>query len=63
MKCIVCGERIEEGEDLLIVDTDGDFMHKRCKPMWKRFKDRINKMTDAEFRRYFLGESSIESEE
>ena len=55
MECIVCGNRIGEGEDMMLLGADGDFMHKKCQPMWERFKDRINNMSDAEFNEYLLG--------
>lgn len=56
MKCIVCGNIIDECEDKILVDIDGDFMHNRCQPMWENFKDRINNMSDAEFNKYLLGD-------
>ena len=56
MECIVCGNRIEEGEDMMLLGVDGDFMHKKCKPMWEKFKNRINNLSDVEFREYLLGE-------
>lgn len=56
MNCIVCGNRIEEGEDMILLGMDGDFMHKRCQPMWEKFKDKINNMSDDEFYKYLLGE-------
>ena len=59
MKCIVCGNRIEDGEDRMLVGMDGDFMHKRCQAKWERFKDRINNMSDAEFHDYLLGEPTV----
>ena len=59
MKCIVCGNRIEEGEDMMLLGMDGDFMHKRCQLMWEKFKNRINNMSDAEFCKYVLGEPWI----
>ena len=62
MECIVCGSRIEEGENIILLGMDGDFMHKRCQPMWEKFKDRINNMSDNEFHKYLLGEP-WESEE
>ena len=55
MKCIVCGNRIEEGEDAILFGVDGDFMHKKCQPMWERYIDKIDNMSDAEFRKYLLG--------
>lgn len=56
MNCIVCGNRIEEGEDMMLLGMDGDFIHKRCQPMWEKFKGRINNMSDVEFRKYILCE-------
>lgn len=52
MNCAVCGNKIEEGEDAVLLGVDGDFMHKRCQSMWEEYKDRINNMSDAEFYNY-----------
>ena len=57
MKCIICGNEIEDGEDRMLFGVDGDFMHKRCQSKWEKFMDRINNMSDAEFDNYLLGET------
>ena len=56
MNCIVCGNRIEDGEDVMLLGMDGDFMHKKCQPMREEFKNRIDNMSDIEFHKYLLGE-------
>lgn len=49
MNCSVCGNRIEEDEDMILLGIDRDFIHKRCQPMWEKFKEKINNMSNAEF--------------
>ena len=36
MNCIVCGNKIKEGEDIMLLMMCGGFMHKRCQPMWEK---------------------------
>lgn len=62
MNCSVCGNKIEEGEDMLLLGMDGDFMHKRCQPMWEKIKDRINNMSDVEFYNYLLPRAEREEQ-
>ena len=56
MKCIQCGEEINEIKDKYkLLTIDGDFIHIACEKDWNKDIDRINNMTDKEFESYMTG--------
>ena len=57
--CFVCGRQVTEDDDYEWFGCDGDRIHKKCKPNLEKAYDRINNMSDSEFRKYLLGEETL----
>ena len=57
MKCAYCGREIHEyKEKYELLSCDGDFIHVACKPDWYKQCDKINNMTNDEFKGWLNGE-------
>lgn len=58
MKCAVCGKEINEFEyDSYewLGGVGGDPIHKSCKPTWNKFCERVDNMSDNEFKLWLTG--------
>lgn len=54
-KCLVCDKPVKDNEEFVWHGLDGDKIHKRCEKDLQKFYDRIDKMSDEEFKKYLLG--------
>ena len=55
-KCIICGcEIIPTNMDSEIYGCDGDQIHIKCKDKLSDHYDKINNMTDMEFKNWMMG--------
>lgn len=55
MKCIYCDKKIKYDEPHRPLGLDGDFIHTECIPKWEKQCERINNMTDSEFKDWLVG--------
>lgn len=53
--CFVCNEKVNDIDDFIWVGYDGDRIHKKCEPHLQKTYDKINNMSDEEFKDYLLG--------
>lgn len=53
--CFVCEDLITEDDEFNWFGLDGGKIHKRCEKDLQKAYDRINNMTDEEFKQYLLG--------
>ena len=53
--CFVCGKAVTEDDEFVWFGLDGDKIHKSCEKNLQIACDRINNMTDEEFKKYLLG--------
>lgn len=53
--CCICGKEVKDTDEFVWFGVDGDKIHKKCEVNKDKFYDKINNMTDKEFKDYLLG--------
>ena len=53
--CCICGKEVKDTDEFVWFGLDGDKIHKKCEVNKDKFYDKINNMTDEEFKDYLLG--------
>lgn len=56
MNCFVCKNVIRNDESRVLFGYDGDFIHTSCEKEKDKAMEKIDNMTDEEFRKYLLRE-------
>ena len=57
--CFICGKPVEDKDEFIWHGLDGDKIHANCCENKQRAYDKINNMSDNEFKRYLLGKRHI----
>ena len=53
--CFVCGKLVTDTDEFIWHGLDGDKIHKKCDANRQKAYDKINNMSNDEFKRYLLG--------
>lgn len=53
--CPVCGNEVKQNEEFEWHGLDGDKIHKKCKAKLEDHYNKINNMSDEEFKTWIMG--------